>query len=246
MLELIKESDLYGDDFIFIKNKNLNYVRALHTDRFDMNPDPSIFEGFDYEAMKKFFVSYQEEYFKSFFFNLAPLLTIPLYQQQKPLEYIYKRGYECNFTTFEHEVMANGFSNDLLRPEGSSTDLILKTSLKSRSDKLDNVIITAFSFIAEPRVSYIPVFGGDGRMHDVPVHWIEYIPTSTTHEMGMSEQQLTRKEFKEKTNTSPYLDFMNKYTKGNGVVYKNGLLSLLLLNSMNSNDVNTLNSIMKK
>ena len=246
MLELIKEPDPYGDDFYFIKENNLNYIRALHTDSFDMNADPSIFEGFDYEVMKQFFIDYQERYFKSLFFNLAPVLTIPLYQQQKPVEYIYKRNYVSNFTTFEHEVMANSFSTELLRPVGSSTDLILKTSLKSRNDRLDNVIITAFSFVAEPRVSYIPVYGGDGRMHDVPVHWIEYIPTYTTHEMGMSEQQLTRKEFKEKTNLDAYSDFMNKYAKGNGVVYKNGLLSLLLSNSMNSDDINILNSIMKK
>lgn len=244
MIDLIKNVEPYGDDFYFIKKKNLNYIHSIHMDKFNLNIDPSNFEGFDYDYMKDYFINYSEEYFKAFFFNLAPVLAIPLYQQQKPIEYIYKRNYVSNFTTIEHEVLANSFDDKLLRPERSGTDLIIKTKIKKKHNNADNIIITSFSFIPEHRVSYISVLGGDGKVHSVPVEWIDYILTSRENEMEVSKCDLTRKEYKEKCDSSEYKELISKYT--NAVVYKKGLLSLLLFSSMDNSDINKLNSILNK
>jgi hypothetical protein len=44
------------------------------------------------------------------------------------------------------------------------------------------------------RVDYISTFGGDGRFHNVPVYWLEYIPVQkqTIIEMRESEEQPSR------------------------------------------------------
>ena len=38
--------------------------------------------------------------------------------------------------------------------------------------------VSAYAFRQEERVEYVPRHGGDGRWHNVPVHWVEYLPVS--------------------------------------------------------------------
>ena len=62
----------------------------------------------------------------------------------------------------------------------SATRAILKTELIQRNKGLDTVAVTAYSYSAEPRTDFVPVLGGDGRMHAVPVPWTEYLPLQKT------------------------------------------------------------------
>ena len=246
LLKLIKDKNPYGDDFIFKKKKNLNYIHSNHSDLFDISALPSKFEGYDVEAMKTNFVNYNNEYFKSIYFDLAPLLSIPLYQQQKPVEYIYKRNYVSNITSLEHEVMANGLNFELLKPSNCATDLILKTKFNSKCENADEVEITSYGFIAEPRLTYVSVYGGDGRYHQVPVHWYEYISTNKTSFMQISKHDLTRKEYNDISSSNDYQSYLSKYTVSSEAIYQRGLLSLLIPFSGVNNEINKLNSILKK
>lgn len=246
MLKLIKEDEPYGDDFYFLKKKCLNYIYATHADGFNFDADPNIFTGYDIEAMKKFFVAYNDNYMKSFFFQLAPLLTIPLYQQQKPVEYIYQRKFDANITQIEHEVMANALNYNLLRPEECATDLILKTEFIKKNDNADNVAVTSYGFKEVHHTTYVSVYGGDGRYHNVPVNWIEYVQVSSNNLMEVSEQAITRKDFDEKSKTVDYGSYMGIYAKGRQGAFQRGLLSILLNQGILNSDINVLNSILKK
>ena len=65
----------------------------------------------------------------------------------------------------------------LLSAEGSATRSIIKTgkALKGQ-DGSDKVELKAYSYRACDRIDYVPRMGGDGKMHLVPVPWVEYIP----------------------------------------------------------------------
>jgi len=105
-------------------------------------------------------------------------MSIPLYQQHKPHEYIYKDNYERNYTSFESDVLANALDVSLLRDPNTVTNTILKTSLIGKNDDQDVIMVTAHSFYGVDRVDYVSVYGGDGNYHDVPVPWVEYCPTT--------------------------------------------------------------------
>ena len=58
------------------------------------------------------------------------------------------------------------------------TDCILKTKQVKTGDEESTINVTAYGYRSEDRVTYISKYGGDGRWHDVPVYWQEYIPVT--------------------------------------------------------------------
>ena len=93
LLELIKDPEPYGDDFIFQKDRQLNYIMSRHSQGTDYYSNPANFIDFDYERAKEKFINYNKEYFKALYYDFAPLISIPLYQQHKSFEYIYDKEY---------------------------------------------------------------------------------------------------------------------------------------------------------
>ena len=60
--------------------------------------------------------------------------------------------------------------------EDSRTEAIIKTNFIRKEATADIIGITAYSYKTCERLDFIPVLGGDGRIHPVPVPWIEYLP----------------------------------------------------------------------
>lgn len=177
MLHLLKNKP-YGDDFNMIKDKNLNYVLSAHAQKWDFNIDVRRYKKYDAKMCLSEFLKYNETFLKNFYFELAPIMSIPLYQQHKPMEYIYKHNYYRNNTSFEAEVLANAINKSTISHSESVTDTIVKTSLIDKLSEEDKVLIEAHSFSTIERIDYVPQLGGDGCIHNVPVHWLEYIPIS--------------------------------------------------------------------
>ena len=109
--------------------------------------------------------------------------------------------YPTNFTYYEHEVMANAIGYDRFVHEDSRTEAILKTNLSYKNDNCDIVSVTAYSYTTVPRIDYIPVRGGDGRYHPVPVPWVEYIPVEKTSSIEVKNLDLSEKEYRDKFGT---------------------------------------------
>lgn len=183
MLDLIENKKPFGDDFTFIKKEKINYIRSEHAQHFDISGDPKKFVHYDYEFAKDNFIKINDDYFRSIFFDFAPLISIPLYQQHKPKEYIYKDNYPSNITKFEHEVLANSFNREQFKHPESTTDAILKAKFAVKNGKSDLVTVDAYSFKAVPNVEYVSRMGGDGKLHMVPVHYFEYEPLKQTNSM---------------------------------------------------------------
>lgn len=242
LLNLMKTPQPFGDDFYIQKDCELNFVMTNHSQNADYYANPVQFVNYDWEAAQAKFVDFNETFFKNLYFELAPLVSIPLYQQHKSHEYIYEKEYKSNISSYEHESLANSFDINLLRPDRATTPSILKTNLLRKQGIADSVQITAHAFEAQRRVSYVPVRGGDGYIHNVPVFWLEYIPVEKQSAMAVEQKSSSRFEFNSKSQSSDFMNTMNGLSKG-ACLYERGLLAFLLAREMTANDVDAINTV---
>lgn len=221
MEELLRMKEPYGDDFTFYKQKQLNFIKTAHAQGFDYSSDPMLFINFDATKAKESFINYCDAYFQSLFFDFAPLLSIPLYQNYKAQEYIYKDNHKARYTSFEAESLVNHFDKSMLVHKDTATEAILKTEFVSRDGDNDIMSVTAHTFKAIPRVEMVPTLGGDGVTHLVPVPWNEYIKVSKKTPFIMRDSKKSRYEYNQSQNL-----FANRNVKN--VYYQKGLVSALL------------------
>ncbi len=221
MLELMKDGEHYGDDFFFYKRKCLNYVSSEHSASWDLDTGYSRYRSFDIDASRQSFMDFNTAYFRNMYFEFAPLLSIPLYQQHKPKEYIYREDYPRNYTSYEAECAVNRVGERAFPCSGSATRSILKTSFLGRDGASDTIGVTAHAFRIEPRVEYKSVFGGDGCFHTVPVHWDEYIPIESYSTVKLKQLGMTDKAFEQKLEDSRFETLLGAF---GAHAYGNGLL----------------------
>lgn len=246
LLRLIKTGEPYGDDFSMRKMKKLNYVRTDHAQGFDYEVDPVNFIHYDYEEARANFIKINTTYFKSLYFDLAPLISIPLYQQTKTREFIYGRDFASNFSCYEHESIANSFKKEFFKPDGSATPSILKTEFVGKSGDADSVLVTAYAFRGERRITYVPRFGGDGRTHLVPVVWIEYIPIEKRTQMALQKRQSSRLEFNLNSSTKEFKDALGDYSPKRACLYERGVFAMLTDSRFISSAMGRINSVFSK
>jgi hypothetical protein len=247
IVELIKDKSVgYGDDFTFIKSKCLNIIIPNHLANQDIYANPNNYVKYDLAEERQLFNEYNNNYFKMFYFALAPILSIPLYQQYKPEEFIYKDTYPSVLSCWEHEAIANSFNiNEIKHPE-SITGNILKTSVISSTDGTDEINITAKGFKGIERIELVSVLGGDGRWHNVPVHWIEYFPVQReSHIVVKTANKISRADFIK--NKSGNVDWKNFFSNTSGsisdVILYRSLMAFYIKGNFDSKDNQMLNKL---
>ncbi len=247
MIDLIKSKKPYGDDFAFIKNKELNYVKSNHMQKAEIDGDPERFKGYDYEKAKKDFVDYIDNYFKAYYFELAPLLSIPLYQQHMSFEEIYKGTVDPNLTAFETEEMANKFDDSLFKHELSDTPAILKRQfVKKNGNDGDYVNVIAHSYQSIAHTEFITKMGGDGLPHQVPVVWYEYIPLTKSTPFAVQQCHTTQKNWLNNVKNQAFRDFLSRLSDKGVIIYQRGLISFLPRANMPSYSTDELNNYFKE
>lgn len=180
----------FGDDFAFTKKKKINFLRPRHLQKAILETDPRRFRQWNYDVAEANFQTFNETYFKDVYFALAPLLAIPLYQQTRTHEEIWKGVIDSEpASCWEHEAIANYYGEERFKHPQSITSNILKTRVVKREEGLSTVEVTAHGYRGVSRIDYVSVSGGDGRYHDVPVEWTEYLPISRISELHVSEGQ---------------------------------------------------------
>ncbi len=195
MVDLMRSETGYGDDFEFRKLRRHNIICSEHAQHWRMDTSASGYCSYSYDEAKQKFLSFNAEYFKSVFFDLAPLLAVPVYQEE-PASAIVPRGERAHcFTVRECEVLANILPPRALCHEASRTEAIFKAEHLASADRRDTVLIKAYSYATEPRVDLIPVLGGDGHFHTVTVPWVEYIPVLCEHRVQVVELGISEREF---------------------------------------------------
>jgi hypothetical protein len=172
MVQLLLYSDGYGDDFSFSKQGKLCTIRSEHSQLRALSPRAEHYYSHDIAQIESSFVQENEEFFRGVYFDFAPLLLIPPYQQ--PLIKS-ERIVSGEPTAHTYETLAYR-SARFTEPDGAQTPSLYKTALTEKSANGDFVAVIAYSFAIQPRVHYEGMYGRDGRWHNVPVHWDEYIP----------------------------------------------------------------------
>ena len=208
IVEIITKSP-YGDDFTFYKRKKINIISSLHgRTLFNFNE-----EGFrsiySYDELKTKYINNMCDLFKSLYFELAPVLSIPLYQQTDAGIYDLKKDFAQHVSDYDAESMVNAMNRNIFLPEGASTEQILKVKYKNTIKNADFFNVTSKAFKTINRVDYVPVMGGDGRLHNVPVPWIEYIPVSRNSVVSIRHFNGKEEDF---NNMNKSKDFINTYS----------------------------------
>jgi hypothetical protein len=158
----------------------VNFVEPNHLASVELDASPNRFKSQELAAARTFFNDFHNRYFKSMYFGFAPLWTIPMYREKRTMSLRSERSSDSSF--WEHEGIANAMGQEHFRHPESVTENILKTSA-SGSGSTKNVTVTAHGYEGIPRTDIIPMLGGDGNMHPVPVHWIQYIAVSQSSTM---------------------------------------------------------------
>ncbi len=245
-VSLITSTDGYGDDYYFTKSKKVNVISSEHSQTMDYTGSPAPYFDYDHDAARVKFVNHVNAFFKGIYFDLAPLLSIPLYQQMKSLDYIYGRDCPYNYSSYEHEVFANCFPEEALKDPNSITTCMLKTRVIRTDGKADKIEITAYSYRGEDRVDYVNKMGGDGRMHTIPVYWVEYIPLTRVTMMELRNVGSTRFDFNNKIQDNRLRDFILAHSTDGHYAFQRGLMAILGGEHYSSTHDEELNSIFLK
>ena len=175
-MDLFKSEEGYRDDFSFKKMRRTNYIASAHAQSVSLVCEAEMFMSHSIDIARESFVSYIKEFFRGLFFDFAPLLNIPLYQQLKTEEYIYETELESNNTMYEAEMVSNRFDPANFVNPLTITDNILKAHFVEKDGASDKVVIRAHSFEGQQRYDIVPVRAGNGIYYDVTVPWTEYLP----------------------------------------------------------------------
>lgn len=191
MVTLLQDKEVgFGDDFTFGKTRKINIVTAKHLDETNLDTNPAGYVHYDLKEVRTRFLSFANDYFKSFYFAMAPLLTIPLYQQTRTHENFWKTSEDRRPNFWEFEALANFEGEKLFQHPKAATRSILRAGdvTPGREANECTVDITAHSYEGIPRLTYVTVHGRDGNDHKVPVEWIEYVPVEQTVPMAVTER----------------------------------------------------------
>ena len=190
MVSLLLSKVGFGDDFNFVKEKRTNTIITQHSQGRVINLFPGEYVSYSYDIIEQNFVHKNTEFFKAVYFDFAPLLAIPVYQERpvhslKPIP-----DYARISAQKEGEALANMVPSEYVVHPGTKTPAILKSTYLKTKNNADEISVTAFSYDIEGRVDIVPVWGGDGRMHGVPVNWDEYLPLTAKNNFLVSDAEM--------------------------------------------------------
>ena len=188
MVNLLNDKQIgYGDDFSFVKECCMNLIRAQHLDDADLNNDPARFRHYNLARIRSFFAEFYESFFKAVYFALAPLLSVPLYQQTRTRETIYGDCAPYKPSFWEYEALANYLGEEHFRHPLCRTECILKTSEgPEQEDGSREIRVTASGYRIEERVESVRVYGQDGSYHWVDVPYDEYLEVESESVMAVA------------------------------------------------------------
>lgn len=175
MVALMKDRLHYGDDFTFNKAGMQNTITAEHSENMPLLVGEGAYQSYSYEQIQRNFINYNAEYFKALYFTFAPVWAVTSCQEKpvnslKPLP-----DYGKKYADKEYEILSNAMPMEHIVHPQTKTEAIIKSSFDEDENGVDSLTTLAVSYDIIERVDYIPVHGGDGYTHQVPVPWDEYI-----------------------------------------------------------------------
>ena len=194
MVDLILSKTGYGDDFNFFKVNRMNKIISNHSQGRLINLLPGVYTSYSFDLIRENFINKNVEFFKAVYFDFAPLLAIPIYQERpvhslKPIPDMSRL-----YSQKECEALANMIDYQYVVHPSTKTQAILKSSYVGSKDNVDETCITAYSYDIDQRVDVVSVLGGDGRYHNVSVPWDEYIPLQHSNSFYVAAENITKSD----------------------------------------------------
>jgi len=93
------------------------------------------------------------------------------------------------------------------------------------------VRVTASGYSSVERVEYVAVHGGDGRRHQVPVHWHEYQVVQNASDILLKEQNFPNIDAQSSVNASEEM-MLRKVFEQRGIEYKNSILRRSIISAL--------------
>ena len=216
MLKILRDTKCgYGDDFSFEKKKGLNVLTSSHLNNNDVSCSPATFRNYELAASRKSFNEYSNNFFRVFYFSLAPIFAIPLYQQYRSEPDGTGEQAAGAASLFEYETLANDYGQKAFAPVDAATQCILKSQVVEQNGTSAKVAVTANSYKAVPRRDYVSVRAENGHYYDVPVDWIEYLPTSHTSFLAAKTTRAADSNERQEENASAdWQNFFSRYDVG--------------------------------
>lgn len=187
MVDLLLSDTGYGDDFNFIKRNRTNTITSKHSQGRSVNLYGNEICSFDFEEIKSNFINKNAKFFKDVYFDLAPLLAIPIYQERPVHSLDPLPDYTKLYAEKQCESLANVVDYGYVAHPQTKTQAIIKSSFVNSQKGVDKTRVSAYSYDIEKRVDVVSVLGGDGRFHNVNVPWDEYIPLEYHNEFYVAE-----------------------------------------------------------
>ena len=192
MVDLLLSDKGFGDDFNFIKRRRTNKIVSNHSQSRDINLSPDKYASYSFDIIEANFKGKNAEFFKAVYFDFAPVLAIPIYQE-RPVNSLKPIPNSSRLYAFkECEALANALPPDKVVHPRTRTKAILKSDFLGCENGIEETCVTAFSYDIEKRVDVVSMMGGDGRLHSVPVEWDEYLPLTQTTDFYISSTDLAK------------------------------------------------------
>lgn len=202
ILKVLRDSELgFGDDFNYTKQNMVTFIEAQHMNQVDFSCNPAMFHSYDMGAARRFFRHYHAAFFRSLYFGIAPLLSIPEYHL--PTEHRPVDVSQPSASFWEMESVANHRGESTFQHPQCVTRNLLKTTQMAQDDGSQSVSVIAYGYMGTPRVDYVTVRGGDQNYHDVAVHWIEYNEVTQTSSMRVMDASFAEASTFSKEGNSP-------------------------------------------
>ena len=180
-----KNKDGYGDDFNFYKVNKINIVCSNHAQGMGLF-NPELYESFERIAdVRENFIQLMTTKFKSLYFDLAPILAIPLYQMTDAGDYEYSRRAPDSISDYEAMEMVNQFSESFFEPEGAATKQIRRVVYQGTKGKTDSFQVVSRAFSRHQEVEHVTKVGGDGLPHVIPIQYYVYDPVERKRDISI-------------------------------------------------------------
>ena len=125
------------------------------------------------------------------YFDFAPLWAIPMYQDRPVHSLQPIPALSQKYSLKECEALANVVDAGYVVHPETKTQAILKSYHVGSRDGGDEICVVAYSYDIALRVDFVPMLGGDGHMHMMPVEWKEYLPLEARNHFVVCASEAT-------------------------------------------------------
>ena len=97
----------------------------------------------------------------------------------------------------------------------------MKTNTLKVKGDVDLIEVIGQSYKTVERTDYVPMRARDGKVYNVPVNWIEYIPLTAKGRMELKKLDIEENEFEKLLDQEFY-----KSTENKRYIYKNNIFAI--------------------